>query len=159
MTSSNFQSHVIEQPVAQLLNQVSSLGDTFGKHIVAAQLNQGFTVIRDSNGSADFAVGLVDVGKRPQHAVDVHGSDCVTWENARTEVHQNERDFIGPIEVTDSGRAISAHRDVDGAPALDVIVLKKDVGDASLRYFFDYPQVVRSPARPSRRPSSSKGRS
>jgi hypothetical protein len=137
---SSFQSHVIEQPVASFLNSMSSLGNTFGNQIVATQLNQGFTVIRDSNGSADFSVGIVDVGRRPQHPIDVHGNDRVTWENTRVEVHQNERDFVGPIEITDSGRAIFLTASVAG-PAIDVLLLKKDVGDASLRLYFDYAQA------------------
>jgi hypothetical protein len=140
ITASNFQSHVIEQPVASFLNSMSNLGDTFGKQIVASELSQGFTVIRDSNGSADFSVGIVEVGRRPQHPIDVHGNDHVTWENARVEVHQGERDFVGPIEIADSGRALFVTANVSG-PAIDILVLRKEVGDASLRLYFDYPQA------------------
>ena len=140
VTASNFATHVIEQPVASFLNSVSNLSDTFGRQLVNGQLGAGFTVIRESNGSADFAVGFVETGKRPQHPVDVHGSDRVTWENARVEVHGNERDFAGPIEVKGSGRAIYVNGQVDGIPAIDVLLLRKDVGDASLQLFFNYPQ-------------------
>ena len=140
VTSSNFASKVIEQPVAQFFNSLSNLGNTFGSQLVNGQLQAGFTVIRDSNGSTDFSVGIVDVGKRPQHPYDVHGSGKVTWENARVEVHGNERDFVGPIEVTDSGRAIYVTGQVDGVPAADVLLLRKDVGDASLQLYFNYPQ-------------------
>jgi hypothetical protein len=140
VTSSNFATRVIEQPVASFLNSVSNLGDTFGRQLVNGQLGAGFTVIRESNGSADFSVGIVEVGKRPQHPIDIHGSDRVTWENARVEVHGNERDFVGPIEVTDSGRAIYVSGQVDGIPAVDVLLLKRDVGDASLQLFLNYPQ-------------------
>jgi hypothetical protein len=140
VTSSNFASKVIEQPVAQFFNSLSNLGNTFGSQLVNGQLQAGFTVIRDSNGSTDFSVGIVDVGKRPQHPYDVHGSGKVTWENARVEVHGNERDFVGPIEVTDSGRAIYVTGQVDGVPAVDVLLLRKDVGDASLQLYFNYPQ-------------------
>jgi hypothetical protein len=140
ITSSNFATHVIEQPVASFLNSVSSLGDTFGRQLVGGQLGAGFTVIRESNGASDFSIGIVEVGKRPPHPIDVHGTDRLTWENARVEVHGSERDFVGPIEVTDSGRALYVSGQVDGVPAIDVLVLRKDVGDASLQLYFNYPQ-------------------
>jgi hypothetical protein len=140
VSSSNFATRVIEQPVASFLNSVSNLGDTFGRQLVNGQLGAGFTVIRESNGSTDFAVGIIEVGKRPQHPIDVHGSDRVTWENARVEVHSSERDFVGPIEITDSGRAIYVNGQVDGAPAVDVMLLRKDVGDASIQLYYNYPQ-------------------
>ena len=140
ITSSNFTSHVIEQPVAQFLNSLSNIGNTFGKQLVNGQLQAGFTVIRDQDGSTDFSIGMVDVGKRPLHPIDVHGSNRVTWENARVEVHGNERDFVGPIEVTDSGRAIYVSGQVDGVPAVNVLLLRKDVGDGSLQLYYNYPQ-------------------
>jgi hypothetical protein len=140
ITSSNFASHAIEQPVAQFLNSLSSLGNTFGSQLVNGQLQAGFTVIRETNGSTDFSIGIIDVGKRPLHPIDVHGSDKVSWENARVEVHGNERDFVGPIEVTDTGRAIYVSGQVDGVPAVDVLLLRKDVGDASLQLYYNYPQ-------------------
>jgi hypothetical protein len=141
VTSSSFQSHVIEQPVASFLNSMSNLGDTFGKQLVGAQLNQGFTVIRDSDGGVDFAVGLVEVGKRPTHSLAVKSEGRVIWEQARVEVHQNERDFVGPIEVTDSGKAIYVTAQMGGVQAIDLLLLRKDVGDASVRLYYDYPQA------------------
>ena len=140
VTSSKFQSHVIEQPVAQFLNSLSNVGNTFGSQLVNGQLQAGFTVIRDANGTTDFSVGIVDLGKRPVHPYEVHGTDRVTWENARVEVHGNERDFVGPIDVADSGRAIYVTGQVEGVPAVDVLLLRRDVGDASLQLYFNYPQ-------------------
>ncbi len=140
VTSSNFQTHVIEQPVAQFLNSLSNVGNTFGSQLVNGQLQAGLTVIRESDGSADFTVGILELGKRPTHPYDVHGTSRVTWENARVEVHGNERDFVGPIDVADSGRAIYVTGQVDGVPAIDVLLLRKDVGDASLQLYFNYPQ-------------------
>jgi hypothetical protein len=140
VTSSNFQSHVIEQPVAQFLNSLSNIGNTFGSQLVNGQLQAGFTVIRDQGGSTDFSIGIIDLGKRPLHPYDVHGSDRITWENARVELHANERDFVGPINVEGSGRALYLTGQLDGVPAVDVLLLRKDVGDASLQLYFNYPQ-------------------
>jgi hypothetical protein len=140
VTSSNFASHVIEQPVASFLNSLSTMGNTFGTQLVAGQLQAGFTVIRDQNGGTDFSVGMIDVGKRPLHPIDVHGNGRVQWESSRVEVHGNERDFVGPIEVEDSGRAIWVSAQLDGIPAADVLLLRKDVGDGSLQLYYNYPQ-------------------
>jgi hypothetical protein len=139
IASSDFKSHVIEQPVASFLSSLSSIGDTFGSQLVSGKLGEGFTVIRDSSGSAEFGLGIVEVGKRPFHPFDVHGDNRITYENLRTEVHQNERDFIGPIEVKDSGRALYVMAQLDGIPAIDLLVMDKAPAEASLRYYFDYP--------------------
>jgi len=139
VAASEFKSHVVEQPVASFLNSISSIGDTFGQQLVSGKLGEGFTVIRESNGSADFGVGIVDVGKTPFHPFNVHGQDRVTYENLRTEVHQGERDFIGPIEVADSGRALYVQAQMDGVQAIDLFVMEKGPAEASLRYYFDYP--------------------
>jgi hypothetical protein len=139
VVASEFRSHVVEQPVASFLNSLSSIGDNFGRQLVSGKLGEGFTVIRDSSGSADFSVGTVDVGKRPFHPFDVHGADRITYENTRTEVHQNEREFIGPIEITDSGRALYISAQMDGVQAIDLFVMDKAPAEASLHYYFDYP--------------------
>ncbi len=141
VSSSNFQSHVIEQPMAQLLNQLTPLGDNFGRQLVSGKLGEGFTVIRDSDGNNDFGLGTIPMGQHPSHPFDLHGADRVTYENLRTEVHQNEREFIGPIEVTDSGRAIYLTASVDGAQAIDVLLMTKQDGDVSLGLYYNYPMI------------------
>jgi hypothetical protein len=141
VSSANFQTHVIEQPVASFLNSLSPLGDNFGRQLVTGKLGEGFTVIHDSNGNDDFGLGMIPQGKKPVHPFDVHGGDHITYENLRTEVHQNEREFVGPIEVADSGRALYLTATVDGVQAVDVMVMTKQDGDASLGLFFNYPLI------------------
>lgn len=140
VTSSGFQTHVIEQPIANLVNQLSPMADQMGKQLLATQLASGFTVIRDSSGSAEFSIGIVDKGKRPVQPFNVHGDGRITYENARVEVHQNERDFLGPIQIDDDGRAIFITGGVEGLP-IDVMVLDRNNAEQSLRYFLDYPQI------------------
>jgi hypothetical protein len=91
--------------------------------------------------NVDAVMGIVEKGKAPMHPFDVHGVDRITYENLRTEVHQNERDFIGPIEITESGRALYITANVDGVQAIDLFLMRKAEGDASLRLFFDYAQA------------------
>lgn len=141
ISSSNFQSHVIEAPVAAFVNSLTSIGDNFGKQIVSGQLAQGFTVIRDGEGNVDFGLGIIAQGQHPVHPFDVHGTGRITYENLRTEVHQNERDFIGPIEIADSGRALYLTATVDGAPAIDVLLMTKQDGDVALGLYYNYAAI------------------
>ncbi len=135
----NFRILQIEQPVANLVqNWIAPFADSFGQQILSGQLAQGFTVIQDSGGSTDFSVGHLAVGQRPAHPYEMHGSNRVTYENLRTEVHTNERDFIGPITVDGSGRALYLQMHLDGVPAVDVFVVSKDEGNASLQLYTQY---------------------
>lgn len=140
VTSSGFQTHMIEQPIANIVNQLSPMADQMGKQLLATQLAAGFTVIRDSSGSAEFGIGIIDKGKRPLEPFNVHGDGRITYENARVEVHQNERDFLGPIQIDDDGRALYITANVDGL-AIDVMVLDRNNAEQSLRYYLDYAQV------------------
>jgi hypothetical protein len=141
ITSSNFQTHVVEQPVASFLNNVTQLGDSFGKQLVSGKLGEGFTVIVDPQQNADFAVGLLPLGQHPTHPIDVHGQNRLLYENLRTEVHAGERDFVGPIEVTEAGRALYVTASVDGAPGATVYVMEKKDADVSLGLYYNYPQI------------------
>jgi hypothetical protein len=132
ITKSDFKSKVIENPIANIVNSMSSIGDNFAKQLLAAELQKGFTVIREKDGNADFGMGVVDTGKKPLRPWDVHGANRITYENTRSEIHQNQRDFIGPIYVEDDGRAIWATVRLDGVDGADLLVLNKADGEASL---------------------------
>jgi hypothetical protein len=140
VVGSDFRINKVEQPVASFLAQVTGLADTFGRQLVTGKLGEGFTVIHDDHGD-DFGLGIIDKGKRPQHPFDVHGSSRITVENARTEIHQNERDFVGPIEIQGSGRALYLTAQLEGLQAIDLLVLNKPIGDASVGYYFGYEQA------------------
>jgi hypothetical protein len=132
----------IEQPVANLMqNWIAPFADSFGQQMVSDKLAQGFTVIQDPDGSTDFDVGMLSLGQRPVHPIDVHGGDRVTWENARTEVHTGERDFIGPVNVQGNNRAIYVTMHVDGVQAVDVFVIPKMLGDPSLQAYVNQGPV------------------
>jgi len=132
VTKSDFKSRAIENPITNFVNSLTPIGDNFGRQLLASELQKGFTVIRTKDGDADFGLGVVDLGKRPLKPWDVHGAARVTYENTRSEIHQNERDFVGPIYVEDSGRAIWVTATLDGLAAADLIVLGKADGEASV---------------------------
>jgi len=132
----------IEQPVANLVqNWIAPFAETFGRQMVSGQLGQGFTVIQEASGGTDFTVGHLPLGQRQPHPYDMHGSSRVAYENLRTEVHSNERDFIGPITVDGSGRAIYMRMHLEGVQAVDVLLIPKSEGDASLQLYFQYGPV------------------
>jgi len=142
--ASDFRLNKIESGVASMMNQLTQMGDNFGKQLVSSKLMDGFTVISydASETDIDFGLGITPVGKPPFHPYDVHGDDKATYESERVEVHQNERDFVGPIAVEGSGRrAIFITAQMDGAPAIDVLLVRKEEGDQSLRLYFDYAQI------------------
>jgi hypothetical protein len=135
----SFRVVAIEQPVANLVqNWIAPFAETFGRQMVSGQLAQGFTVIQDTGGGTDFSFGHLPVGHRPLHPYDVHGSGRASYENSRTEVHSNERDFIGPIPVDGSGRALYMQMHLDGQASVDVLVLPKSEGDSSLQLYSQY---------------------
>ncbi len=142
--NANFTTHRLESQVASLFNGLSSMGNDFGKSTLSKKLQEGFTVIaRDgSESNVDFVLGILPLGRRPFHPYQVESSDGkITYENERTEVHQNQRDFVGPIVIEESGRALYVTASVDGVPAIDMLVMRKAEAEASLQYYYEYPQA------------------
>jgi hypothetical protein len=124
---------VIEAPIASLVgNIVPSLVSQFGQTLLRSKLTEGFTVIRAPNGDTDFGLGLYQPPNRPQHPYNVPSGSALTYENLRVEVHQQERDFIGPIHVQEDGKALVVTLGVDGVPAIDVFVMGGDEGAGAL---------------------------
>ena len=139
----------IEAPVANLMQSiVGPFANTFGTQMVSGQLGQGFTVIQGDDGSTDFAVGHLPLGQKPPHPFEAHGSNRVLVESLRTEVWPGERDFIGPIEVADGGRALYLLMQLDGQQAVNVMLFPKAAGDQALQLYVNYPAAGPLPAMP-----------
>lgn len=137
--SSNFTLGKIESQTASFLNTLAPVGETFGRQLVSQKLAEGFTVIHDEEGNDEVSLGIVELGKTPFRAFNMHGQDRLVLENTRTEVHQNQRDFLGPFEITGDGQALFVRAQVEGAPQLDMFVVPRFEGEASLRLYLDYP--------------------
>jgi hypothetical protein len=129
-----FQTSLVESLVAQGGLALSGVNaNDLGKHIVESQLRRGFTVIRhDSNGDAEFALGLVPTGEQPFKPFQVKRTAKRILADDRTEVHKGQQDYVGAFEVTDSNQALYLTVAVDGAPNADVLVVPKPIGDAML---------------------------
>jgi hypothetical protein len=137
VNASSFQTTLVEGQLAKTGIAVTGVNpDELGRKIVDGQLRRGFTVIRySSNGETDFGMGYIPVGKRPFHPFEVVHSDKVTLDNDRTEVHSGQQDLIGGFLVPDDDQALYLTLKVDGAPAIDVFLIPRDVGQSLLSQY------------------------
>jgi hypothetical protein len=144
-----FEIGLVEQPAVGLATAMTPLGvfvNFFGQQIVSSELGRGFTVIHESAGD-DFALGILEPGRRPSHPYAMHGSDRVMFMNEVAEVHGNTLDFLGPFEIDGSGRMLFAKFRSAGI-ALDVAVTTRTAGDAWRRQYQNQRGVPRPPAPP-----------
>jgi hypothetical protein len=110
--------------------------DDLGKSVVDAQLKRGFTVIRYSDrGETELGMGIVPLGQHPFRPFQIRQSERVTLDNDRTEVHSGQQDYIGGINVDDDDQALYITATVDGAPAVDLLLVPKSQGDALLNTY------------------------
>jgi hypothetical protein len=136
-TATTFTTRLFEQPPqppATGLPGGSTQGfvDLIGTEILRKELDKGFTVIRDSDGHVDFGVGIVEKGKRPKSPYANTDNDRLVLANERIEIHQNQRDYAGPFEVTDKKQALFLSVAIDGAQNIDVMVVHRGIGEAWL---------------------------
>ena len=118
--------------------------DQMGSSFLDRELARGFTVIRDDDGSVSFAMGQLPPGQRPAAPYSRENEKRLVLMNERVDVHQNQRDFAGPFEVTDSGMALYITANVEGTPAIDISVYQRSLADSWLSAYIHQP-VVTSP--------------
>ncbi len=140
-----FRPKTVEAAAFQLLSVDSTLAqaglavaaanvnpDEIGRHILDAQLERGFTVIRyGDDGRTDFGLGFIPKGQKPFKPFDITSKKRVLV-NERTEVHLHGQDYIGPIAVTDDDSALTVTLEIDGAESLDYQIVPKPLGDGML---------------------------
>jgi hypothetical protein len=127
----NFQLGAVENPVVDVLGNVppfGSIANFLGNQVVTEEMTRGFTVIHADDGSNDFTLGTLFPPQRPHHPFQVVDADRFTFANERVELHSNQRDYLGPFEITDGGKALYLTLSLQG-PAIDVMVVGKATGD------------------------------
>jgi hypothetical protein len=139
-TAASFKTRLVEQPAAVTIGnlplaQGGTYADALGAQLMRSELARGFTVIRDEDGSVQFGLGIVEKGQRPPEPYRRQDNGRLLLANERTEVHQNQRDFIGPLEVTDDDEALSLTIAIDGAPGVDVLLVQRGTGDQWLQAY------------------------
>ncbi len=118
-------------PVGSLLPGGSAQGfvNQVGEGMLLFALGQGFTVIRESDGEVTFSLGMVPVGERPLAPFDPDSGDRELVMNERIEIHQNQRDYAGPIEIADAGSALYVSALVEGARDVDILIYPRAQGE------------------------------
>lgn len=152
-TTAGFKTRVVEQLPAAIIGGFpiggggQSFADSFGQQIMQGEIARGFTVIRQAGGATEFGMGVIEPGKHPPSPfkVDDHGRDVLA--NERSEVHQNQRDFVGPLDVR-AGSKLEVTVAVDGAPAIDVMVLPRGVAEPWLAAYTMQAATTPPPAMP-----------
>jgi hypothetical protein len=145
--ATGFQTLLVESTLAASALKLFGVdADAFGRKVVDAQLRRGFTVIRQgSSGETDFGLGLVAVGEKPYHPFTVSSEDKRVLVNERSEVHLGQQDFIGPLNVEDD-QALYFTVALDGAPALDAILVPEATGRSMIDTFTKNPGPVAAAA-------------
>ncbi|HTJ82205.1 MAG TPA: hypothetical protein VL400_10805 [Polyangiaceae bacterium] len=116
-----------------------------GEGLLAHEIGRGFTVVRDSDGSVEFSIGLLEPGQRPDSPYKRNDRDRLVYVNERIELHSGQRDYVGPIEVPDKGMALYLTMQLEGAPNVDLMVFHRSVGDGWLQGYLTTPVASAPP--------------
>jgi hypothetical protein len=126
-----FQLGYVENPIVDVAANVppfGSIANFLGNQVVANAMTQGFTVIHNDDKGDDFTLGLIYPPQRPHHPFQVSATDRFTFANETINVQGNQRDYLGPFEVTSAGQALYLTMTLTGSP-VDVMVVDKATGD------------------------------
>jgi hypothetical protein len=151
--AANFTIRLVEQPQALTMAGTpigvgaQGVANTLGAQLLKGEINRGFTVIRNSDGDVEFGLGVIEKGNHPRAPFRVNERGQTLLANERSEVHQNQRDFIGPLEIPE-GAQLSLSLAVDGAPAIDVLLIPRSVGEIWLQTYTTQAQTTPPPGVP-----------
>ena len=128
----HFQMGYVENGIVNVAANVppfGSIADFLGNQVVASALTAGFTVIHNDDKGNDFSLGLIFPPARPHHPFQATNSDRFTFANETVDVHANERDYLGPFEIAQSGQSLYLTLTENGPP-VDIMIVDKATGDA-----------------------------
>lgn len=156
-SAASFQTRFVEQPqtaaavglpIPTGIQTGESFVNAFGTQLMKHEFARGFTVLRENDGSVQFGLGIVEKGERPSTPYRIAPSGRSVLANERTEVHQNQRDYVGPIEVRGNDMALYLTATVDGAQSVDAILVPKGIGDMWLKTYTSQVELTGPPAYP-----------
>ena len=127
--------NVLGMPTTQGPQAGQSFANAFGTQIMQNQIARGFTVIRQADGTVEFGLGVIEKGKRPASPYRITDTGRVLLANERAEVHQNQREFVGPLEATSSSQALYLTIAIEGAPGVDVLIVPRSIGEPWLQSY------------------------
>ncbi len=135
---------VIESRLPAIANQLTGFGDNYARQLLDEKMRDGFTMRRRKNSETDFRSGVVQLGTWPKVDYDVKGG--LTLANDRSEVHEQQRDFLGPFEITDGDKAIFVRGRIDGAPGLNVLVMDDAAARPWIETYLSAPEATPPPS-------------
>ncbi len=127
----NFQLGFVENKILDVATAVTPLGSSanwIGNQVVAGFLTRGFTVVDNSDTGREFSLGQLNPPQKPFRPIEVTDKDAYTFSNETVDVYSNQRDYLGPFEVTDSDKNLELKMSLSGNP-VELIVVTKQVGD------------------------------
>jgi hypothetical protein len=124
-----------------------NVANDLGSQIMRGEIAKGFTVIRKPGGDVEFGLGLIEKGEHPTLPYKPDANGHAVLENERCEIHQNQRDFLGPYEVA-KGSKLGVTLSVDGAPGADFLVVPRYVGEPWLQTYTTQAVTTPPPATP-----------
>jgi hypothetical protein len=113
---------------AATFTPVGAVANYFGNQIVTGELTRGFTVVHNEDAGDSFALGVLYPPSKPFHPFDVTNSQFYTFANETVEIHGNQRDYLGPFELTDMNQSLFMRITNEGPP-IDLMIVSKLVGD------------------------------
>ncbi|MGZ5967599.1 MAG: hypothetical protein ACXWP4_08020 [Polyangiales bacterium] len=146
VNSSGFKMKVIEATLPAIANQFTGFADKYGKSLMNEKIRDGFTVRRKPDSETDFRPGIVELGKWP--VVSYKAQAGLVLANDRTEVHEQQRDFLGPFEITDSDQSIYLTLKIDGAPAMNVLVVDDATAKPWIEKYLTVGDATPPPGKP-----------
>lgn len=120
--------------------------DAFGSQIMSSQMSRGFTVIRAADGSIEMGLGVIPPGLHPVAGIPAVDRSRFVLLNDRSELRMGQRDYV-PIDVPKDKR-MTLYVAVQGAPAVDVLVVPRAAGDAWLASYATQSATTPPPSQP-----------
>ncbi len=146
----NFQIAYVENGILDLAANIppfGSMANFLGQTVVSSEMTRGFTVVHNEEKGNDFALGVLMPPQKPHHPFKVTNAAHYTFANETTEIHQNQRDFLGPFEVAEAGQTLTMMLSLSGPP-VDVMVITKGTGDAWRDFYQRGPMGMGPPPGP-----------
>lgn len=153
-SAATFNVKLVEQPqVTAALGGINLAGggqnvaNDLGGQIMRGEIAKGFTVIRKPSGDVEFGLGVIEKGEHPTLPYKPDANGHAVLENERCEIHQNQRDFLGPFAVP-KGSKLGVTLAVDGAPGADFLVVPRYMGEPWLQTYTTQAVTTPPPGTP-----------
>lgn len=127
----DFRVGYIENPAFNIASNIPPFGNIanfFGQQVLTSELTRGFTVVANEERGNDFSLGILMPPAKPVKPFRIMNDERFTFANETIDVHGNQRDYLGPFEVS-SGQALYLTLNIQG-PQVDVMVVDKRTGDS-----------------------------